>query len=307
MSNNFKKIFMSISLGLSLVCVPAHAVFVDEETSGPLNTGDENMVVTEPAEFTQMMRNIENIYDPIIQQLGGRLTIQATWGNATPNAYAKKTFKNWQVVITGGLARQPAMTKDGIVLVACHEIGHLVAGFPFVNTGLAALLGMDWVSTEGESDYYATRVCARKIWGKDTIQNEMFRSYASAYVKSECDKIWATEAEQNLCYRITTASESLGTVLANLAKTPKPSLHTPSTKIVATTFLRHPEAQCRLDTYFQGAICTTGWNDHVIPGRKQPGGKTGIAAEKQAAMASCTKTSGFSVGLRPTCWYKPRM
>lgn len=307
MSKNFRKLFISLVLGVGLLSAPAHAVFVDEETSGPLDTANENMVLKEPEEFTQMMRNIENIYDPIIQKLGGRLTIQATWGNQTPNAFAKKNFRKWQVVITGGLARQPDMTKDGIALVACHEIGHLVAGYPFVKTGLAALLGMDWVSTEGESDYYATRVCARKIWANDKKQNEAFRSYASAYAKDQCDKIWRNYDEQNLCYRIVTASESLGTVLANLAKTGKPSLHTPSNKVVSTIYTRHPEAQCRLDTYFQGAICTTGWNDTVIPGRKQPGGKDGIAAEKQAAMMSCTKASGYSIGLRPTCWYKPRM
>ncbi len=41
--------------------------------------------------------------------------------------------------------------------------------------------------------------------------------------------------------------------------------------------------------------------------KKQPGGKKGIAAEKQAAMTSCTRASGHTVGLRPACWYKARM
>jgi hypothetical protein len=50
-----------------------------------------------------------------------------------------------------------------------------------------------------------------------------------------------------------------------------------------------------------------GWNDAIVPGKKLPGGKKGIAAEKQAAMTSCTQATGFTVGLRPACWYKARM
>jgi len=266
-----------------------------------------NSPLTEPAEFTRLVKNIENIYIPIAQGLGGKLKVQAQWGNNTPNAFARKTFGNWQVVITGGLARHPAMSKDGVALVVCHEIGHHLAGFPFVETGIAALLGLDWVANEGEADYYATQVCARKIWANDVKQNETFRSTASALVKSECDKIWTKEADQNVCYRSVTAAESLADVLASLSKRGSPQLHTPSQAVVASTYNAHPEAQCRLDTYFQGAICPAGWNDAVVPGKKQPGGKKGLAAEKQAAMTSCTRASGYTVGLRPSCWYKARM
>jgi hypothetical protein len=306
MSHFFKTICLTLALGFVLTSYQAHAIFVPEEFSGPIDL-NENSPLTEPEEFKQIVRNIEAIYRPIVKKLGGRLTVKANWGSNTPNAYARKLFGNWQVVMTGGLARHPFMTRDGIALVVCHEIGHHLAGFPFVQTGIAAWLGMDWVSNEGEADYYATQVCARKIWARDVKQNEMFRSYASAYVKSECDKIWKKETDQNLCYRSVTASEALANVLAALSKKGKPQLHTPSQAVVSSTYNRHPEAQCRLDTYLQGAICPMGWNDHIVPGKKQPGGKTGIAAEKQAAMTSCTRASGFGYGLRPTCWFKPRM
>lgn len=308
MSNFIKAICIAIVLGIGLVSFQAHAVFVPEEVSGPINLYQVmNSPLIEPVEFTRLVKNIENIYMPIINGLGGKLTISAQWGNETPNAYAKKTFGNWLVVITGGLARQPAMTNDGIALVVCHEIGHHIAGFPFAQTGLAALLGMDWVANEGEADYYATQVCARKIWGNEVKQNETFRSTATAFVKSECDKIWKNEADQNLCYRSVTASESLAEVLAALSKTAEPQLHTPSQAVVDATYNGHPQPQCRLDTYFQGAICPMGWNDAIVPGKKLPGGKKGIAAEKQAAMTSCTQASGFALGLRPSCWYKSRM
>tara|TARA_B110001454_G_scaffold219099_1_gene249906 strand:- start:13220 stop:14137 length:918 start_codon:yes stop_codon:yes gene_type:complete len=305
MSRFIKSLCIAMSLFVSF---QAHAVFVPEEMSGPIDLNDAtNSPLTEPVEFTRVVKNIENMYIPIVRKLGGKLSVKAQWGNNTPNAFAKKTFGNWQVVITGGLARHPAMSKDGIALVVCHEIGHHLAGFPFVETGLAALLGMNWVSNEGEADYYATQVCARKIWANEVKENEVFRSTASALVKSECDKIWKKEADQNLCYRSVTAAESLAEVLASLSKRGNPQLHTPSLAVVAQTYDGHPEAQCRLDTYFQGAICPMGWIDAMVPGKKQPGGKKGVAAERQAAMTSCTATSGFKVGLRPSCWYKARM
>ncbi len=311
MFQGFQSIAVSMVLSFSLFTFQAHAVFVPVEDSGPINTDTNensyNKMMTEPAYFTEIVNDIERVYDPIVKKLGGDLTVQAQWGDNTPNAFAKKTFSNWLVVITGGLARQPAMTKDGIALVVCHELGHHVAGFPFAQTGIAAWLGMDWVANEGEADYYATQVCARKIWASDLKQNETFRSSASALVKAECDKIWKNEADQNLCYRSVTAAESLAVVLATLSKKGSPQLHTPNPSVVKTTYAGHPEAQCRLDTYFQGAICPVGWNDLVVPGKNAVGGKTGIAAEKQAAMASCSLASGYDVGLRPTCWFKPRM
>ncbi|OYZ13297.1 MAG: hypothetical protein B7Y39_18225 [Bdellovibrio sp. 28-41-41] len=308
MSHFIKTLCMAMVLGVGFASFQAHAIFVPIEMSGPIDLNDAtNSPLTEPVEFTRIVKNIENIYIPIAKRLGGKLSVKAQWGSNTPNAFAKKTFGNWLVVITGGLARHPSMSKDGIALVVCHEIGHHLAGFPFVQTGLAALLGMDWVANEGEADYYATQVCARKIWASDVKQNETFRSTASAQVKAECDKIWTKEADQNLCYRSVTASESLADVLASLSKSGNPQLHTPSQAVVASTYNAHPEAQCRLDTYFQGAICPMGWNDAVVPGKKLPGGKKGIAAEKQAAMTSCTRASGHTVGLRPSCWYKARM
>lgn len=308
MSRFIKSIGIALFLCVGLVSFQANAVFVPEEMSGPIDLNDtSNSPLTEPAEFTRLVKNIETIYKPIAKKLGGNLKIKAQWGNNTQNAFAKKTFGNWLVVITGGLARHKAMTEDGVALVVCHEIGHHLAGFPFVETGLAALLGMDWVANEGESDYYATQVCARKIWANQLKQNELFRSTASAQVKAECDKVWINEVDQNLCYRTVTASESLAEVLASLNGRGVPQIHTPSSAVVAKTHSGHPEAQCRLDTYLQGAICPMGWNDYVVPGKKAAGGKRGLVAEKQAAMTSCTKASGFAVGLRPACWYKARM
>lgn len=305
MSRFIKSLCIAMSL---FVGFQAHAVFVPIEMSGPIDLNDTtNSPLIEPVAFTQLIKSIEAVYKPIVQKLGGNLNIKAQWGSNTPNAYARKIFRNWSVVVTGGLARHPSMTKDGIALVVCHEIGHHLAGFPFAQTGIAAWLGMDWVANEGESDYYATQVCARKIWGNQIAQNQVFRSSASAQVKDECDKFWKKEADQNLCYRTVTASEALADVLASLANTSNPQLHTPNTSVVAATYQGHPEAQCRLDTYFQGAICPVGWNDAVVPGKKQAGGKTGLAAEKQAAMSSCSKANGYSFGLRPACWYKARM
>lgn len=307
MSRFIKSLGFAVSLCIGLVSFQAHAIFVPEELSGPIDVEDaNNSPLVEPSEFTQMVQDIETIYKPIVKKLGGNLTIKAQWGNETPNAFAKKTFANWLVVITGGLARHSSMTKDGVALVVCHEIGHHVAGFPFAQTGLAFLFGMSWVSNEGESDYYATQVCARKIWGQQLKENEMFRSSASAYVKAECDKVWQTEAQQNLCYRTVTASESLAEVLASLSRRGRPQLHTPSQAAVVATSGRHPDAQCRLDTYFQGALCPVSRNDAVVPGKRLAGGK-GLAAERQAALMSCTQASGYTFGLRPTCWFKPRM
>ena len=84
---------------------------------------------------------------------------------------------------------------------------------------------------------------------------------------------------------------SLAGLLSSLGGGGDPHFDTPDLSRVKKTSDEHPAAQCRLDTYLQGALCTqsvsTPLSDHF------------------PAHGTCTKSQGYIVGMRPLCWYKP--
>ena len=115
------------------------------------------------------------------------------------------------------------------------------------------------------------------------------------------------EDDRNLCYRINHAGESLALVLADLTEKPTPDYETPDDSVVSETDHKHPIAQCRLDTTFAASMCKASFDQNLIPGKEVSQGTDSIEAEEEGAANSCTDFSNFSVGQRPTCWYKPRI
>lgn len=208
------------------------------------------------------------------------------------------------VRISGGLARRPELTQDGFTLIVCHELGHHLGGFAFSPPD--PLIGV-WAATEGQSDYFATQVCARKLWAQDFSINAEFRKTAKPIVLSLCNQVWSGANDQDLCYRVLTASESVITTMAALMGKPVPQMDTPDTSVVSQTESKHPAIQCRLDTSVQGALCLARHDERVIPGRKIPSGEFSLEAEQAAVANSCMASSGYSQGLRPKCWFKPRL
>lgn len=69
MSRFIKSLGIALSLCVGLASFQAHAVFVPVEMSGPLDLNDaSNSPLTEPVEFTQIVKSIEAIYKPIAKK-----------------------------------------------------------------------------------------------------------------------------------------------------------------------------------------------------------------------------------------------
>lgn len=295
-----------VCLGMFFLKVPqSHASFLPPDfkvdprviKSGPSN-------ITEP-QFKEIIKNIQSTYEGVVSGLGGKLQITGDWRSETLNAGATQMFGNWRVQITGGLARHPDLTPDGFALIICHELGHHLGGFAFAkdNNPFAGV----WAASEGQSDYFATQVCARKIWGRDAQTNASFRSKVSPVIKSKCNAVWSSAPEQDLCYRVLAATESMITTMANLMKKPLPQFDTPDNSTAPSTISGHPAVQCRMDTSLQGALCPALFDEYRIPGKTAPGGPFGLEAEREAASTSCTQYTNYTVGLRPACWYKANL
>jgi hypothetical protein len=256
------------------------------------------------AQFNDAIDEIGFWYRPLVAFHGGNLVFDRLWTSSEVNAYASRSGDDWHVEMHGGLARRAEVTLDGFRLVICHEIGHHLGGYPFK--------GDIWAASEGESDWYATQACARWIWRGDTAENATFRTIAPTAVRDACDAEWAWESDRDLCYRIAMAGKSLADLLGAMAGDTV-DFATPDTSQVSVTNIFHPAAQCRLDTYVAGALCTVYPNLDVIPGETAADGRNSIEAEFQAAVFSCLPSSPLVGALdyngrnRPGCWFKHQL
>lgn len=294
-------------LALSLLASPAFADFLPPNDLAKEDGLLRGSQVTEE-QFNEVIDAAEAYYKPLIASLyNSRLVVKRKWESSTVNAMAMRSGSEWKVEMYGGLARRPEISRDAFALVLCHEIGHHLAGYPFVPGGGISLFGVsrDWAANEGQSDYFAAQSCARQLWKDDTSLNASFEQAVAPIPRAACDQVWKGDNDRNLCYRIMTAAESLA-AMSSAAELRPARWETPSTKVVRKTEAGHPDSQCRLDTYAAGALCERDFDQDEIPGMSlDKKSRNSADAEKEASRSSCMSYENFSQGLRPTCWFKP--
>jgi hypothetical protein len=284
-----------VALTLPAVAFAQFAPKNDWSKYDNVNKRDSNITKDQ---FNQISNDMINTFAPFATLHGGNLTVNADWNDATVNSSADQEGNSWVVNTYGGLARRSEITADGFKAVICHELGHHLGGFAFYGD-------TDWAAAEGEADRFATAVCLPFIWVSEKDTNATFRKTITANMQKACDAKYSDTDRQNLCYRIATAGQGLANLLAALGGDGVPNVDKPDPSTVTTTNVDHPASQCRLDTYFNGALCDATFDLHVIPGRNNAGGQTSKAAQDEAAKYSCLGTGAFQTGERPRCWFAP--
>jgi len=274
------------------------------------------------AAFDRVIDKVENFYTPVVKAKGGKFIVKRLWSKSdsfkgqdgeTVNAFALQEGKNWYVAMFGGLARRPETTEDGFMLVICHEVGHHLGGYPKSKKSFFG--GDSWASVEGQADYFATMKCAREIWKNDDNVSIVASLNVPKIVKDKCALQHKSADEIAICERGAMAGMDLATLLYNLSQgskksaqktgleniagSAKPAFETPDmTQVSETLGVRnnpmqdpHPKAQCRLDTYFDGAVCGVASSEEF--------------GEKDAVTGACAEEKGDKLGFRSRCWYKP--
>ncbi len=241
--------------------------------------------------FNSIMDRIEKIYAPIIESKGGKLDLRRLWTDGTVNASAERIGDTYRVNMYGGMARHELITADGFMLVACHEVGHHLGGKPKYSNWWP--IGSEsWASVEGQSDYFGTAKCMRKMFLDMSEEELLAFEKNNAFAEKKCNEVYSEEKDQTMCVRNAIAGVVLGDVLGSLSESEPVNLETPSVDEFAGVNQKHPKAQCRADTYFQGALCSIGHdvefsNDNQLTG-------------------ACVAESGFENGMRPKCWFNPK-
>ncbi len=238
-------------------------------------------------QFNAVLDRVEALYAPVIAQLGGKLVINRLWNDPTVNASAEQTGGDWILNMYGGLARHSEINVEGMALVACHELGHHLGGAPKVS----GWWGSEWATNEGGADYFATLKCLRYYFAQDDNESIIAAANIQPIAKQNCESQFSDHTDQLICMRNTMAGDSVAGLFMDLKKEKKrPRYDTPDPTEVAQTDDEHPETQCRMDTYFAGAIC------HVA--------KDTAVSNDDFKQGSCVQgTDEF--GWRPRCWFKP--
>jgi hypothetical protein len=273
-------------------CFPVNALRDEDRIDGSSANISQEL-------YNRILQQVGDRYRTIVTAHGGLLVINPRWDESEVNAFADRDGENWNVSVFGGLARRPEITPDAFALVACHELGHHLGGFPF--------FGNEWGASEGQADYFAAQACAEMLWADDVAVNATYRDTASVEVKRQCNRAYQSDLAQNLCFRIAAAGQSLANLLAAMENSPPPDFATPDSGVVTQTVTSHGGPQCRLDTYFSGALCTRPFPEQEIPGLDQREGQGSIFAEAAASPSSCTDADFFLVGKRPRCWFAPKL
>lgn len=247
-------------------------------------------------QFATITKEMSDLYSPIFEKdYGAKLVIEADWKDETVNAYAQQSGKTWKVNMFGGLARHVETTQDAYRAVICHEIGHHIAGAPKKKQWGST----SWAANEGQSDYFATTKCLRKFYNTEAQKKQtlnLYRRSRASFTDDEnvareaCQKVYSSAQDRAACFRSALAGKALARLLGSLSGNAEVVFAKPDPKVATTTDHNHPKAQCRMDTYFQGALCVNDADELSDP--------------EDVRKGYCTAIEKFEVGLRPACWYK---
>lgn len=196
-----------------------------------------------------------------INSRGGSFHIMRDWGDGAVNAWAWRIGKEYWMEVPGGMARYGIINEEAFLSTLCHELGHLLGGAPHGNE----------ISYEGQADYYAPMKCMERVLDRLGVIEKV--------PPADLD------CEGQYCGNRFDGIKSLTKYYAQIAKTPEPSLRTPSGRVVSRTLQKHPDAQCRFDTMVAALKCPDRSDfDYEDPG-----------------VGACYAQGSA----RPRCWYSP--
>lgn len=263
--------------------IPENNVFNPAPADDKDNSKDK-MSVTE-SDFNQMIKIFYRLYASAVKTRAGvPLEIRADWGNSTVNAYATREVDSWVIHLYGGMARAEGMTKDSLALIICHELGHHLGGAP------RTFLYDRWPSAEGQADYWASSKCLKKYYAYLAAEAIASHEAIPEKVVASCASTYKNPEEVTVCLKTMLATMDFSNFVNNLPDTRYATsiLARDNREVKGTNTNDYPRPQCRIDTLFQGALCTISADT--------------ITSDDDAKVGHCNDTT---VGTRPRCWYRP--
>lgn len=175
------------------------------------------------------------------------------WQTPYFSAWANHDYNTgiYDINFWGGFARLPLMTKRAFIFTACHELGHVLGGTPRIKTK-----GMDKMSTEGQSDFFAAASCFKTF----VLKNPNFLDspkQLDPYAASLCLDQFDTredEIDLELCFQTMQTAKDFTLAINHLNLEEQAHYHTPDLRVVDETLTSYPSHQCRMDIISNAAL-----------------------------------------------------
>ena len=235
----------------------------------------------------QIIQNAEAFYQQVAKKSGQTFSIQIHPESSIASGEAESDGQSLQVILNGGLFHSPRLTDDALLMLICHEIGHLEGGAPRKDApyeweGPTASDGRLFLSSEGQADYYASAVCFRQLVNKADAASSL--SEVTPRLQKLCQQSHSkNQNDYELCLRSAVAGKDMLQVSYNWPL----SFETPdlskSPQLIRNAY---PSAQCRLDTLTAGALC--------------PSDLPLTLDFNKASKNDCS----LDIGRRPPCWFR---
>lgn len=245
--------------------------------------------------FKFLVEDVTSNFSDVAASHGARIEIVYHWDSSGAGAFTfqKRGGTLWEIWVYDGIMNLDYVTEDVIQLVICHELGHHLSGYPVKNIAR-------WSAAEGQADFFATHACAPVIWKDHAARNASFRNLVPEKFKLECARQFPEQKRRDICFRSVVAMESMMAYESG-GKNHKLSLDTPDRNRVETTYLKHPEDQCRIDSGLRGILCNKTVDLTFIPGRF---GQNSAEDERSSNPYYCNRADGDRFA-RPRCWFAP--
>jgi len=252
----------------------------------PLNN-EKNQLITQ-MKFNELIDKVVISYQDIFKSYGAlNFNVYREWESSEINAATRRRNGDFEMIVYGGLARFEPLTDDGLLLVLCHVVGHLIGGATTYNPRNDA-------SSEGQADYFSTSKCFKKLMASENIDITKIGDIDS-YALAKCREAHETQSHDfKVCLRTSKAIESLARTIAKLSDLKEvPQFDTPDPYIRRLIlFNGYPSEQCRIDTVFSGSLCHKKYTE--------------LNDMKLYNQGNCTVYENDELGIRPKCWYVPR-
>lgn len=232
-------------------------------------------------DFHLVVRKVEDTYKSTFVKKSLRLVIRKNWEDWVAKAEMDYSKKQAIIYIGGGHLREAEIDKDAFTIIMCHEIGHLIGGYPLHEN--------DSRSVEGQADYFATSKCIKRIWRNDLENIKAAEFLLPNAIKTECSNQYTGDSYY-ICLRTMKAAEKLGAYFnKNDDRGAFRSLDMPDKRNLGYTWPGASFSQCRVDTFVQGALCNVNPHELMSPENELDG--------------ACSTKKGNSIGSRPKCWF----
>ncbi len=241
------------------------------------------------AEFNGVIKHLTEIYTPILAEQNKKLKMEGKWRRRSVNAMTRLYKGTVEMIVYGGLARHKFMTVDGLYMTLCHEFGHHLGGAPKESDISGEV---KYMSGEGQSDYYASLKCFRRVFINDNNEERMQDVQVHDFVEKNCQESFTNANEIALCKRSAIAAMAFVKTGQGIALPGEEvDFDRTDTREAWSTNHDYPESQCRLDTIINGSFCPVDY--------------TAELSNTDPNLGTCNRVDGYERGLRPLCWYKP--